>query len=87
MEAEERMLRQLQALKKLAELPLIKRVGARICQDRNEFIFVGFVERIAEEKIQIRVARAQLASSPGFGPGGFSPHIIWDYPYNWYLCE
>jgi hypothetical protein len=69
-------------------LPLVRKIGARICQERNQgIIYIGYVEAIAEEKVQIRVADAQLKGNPAMRPGGFSPTIIWESPMQWDLCE
>lgn len=69
-------------------LPLVKKIGARICQELGGGVInVGFVESIAEEKIQIRISKAYFKSNPNVSPGGFSQSIIWDSPMNWDLCE
>ena len=68
-------------------LPLIRKIGTKICKTQNEFIYIGFVENITDDKIQIRVADAVLAINHSVRPGGFSPSIIWDNPLNWDLCE
>jgi hypothetical protein len=66
-------------------------IGARICVDRALDIgvvtYVGYVENVAAEKVQIRVNQAFFRSSPSLSPGGFQPMIVWDYPDDWRLCE
>ena len=69
-------------------LPLIRKIGARVCQNQsNGFVYVGYVEAVTDDKVQIRIADAQLAGSSGVRPGGFSPSIVWDSPMRWDLCE
>lgn len=69
-------------------LPLIRKIGARICQSRGDgFVYVGYVEGLADEKVQIRVAEAHVSWNPNMHPGNFSPSIIWDSPMQWNLCE
>jgi len=70
---------------------LMKNIGTRICQNdrssRIDLTYIGFVERVEDSKIQIRIVQAQIGKMPGMQPGGFQPSIIWDYPDNWYVCE
>ncbi len=78
--------------RKRNNLPLVRKVGARICQEQDQergqvVIYVGYVEALAEEKVQIRVSGAHYKNMPTARPGGFSPSIIWDSPMNWDLCE
>jgi hypothetical protein len=69
-------------------LPLVRKIGARICQERVPgIIYIGYVEAVADEKVQIRIADAQFRGNPAVHPGGFSPTIIWDSPMQWDLCE
>ena len=79
-------------------LSLVKKIGARICQERsvtnrgytNQFIYIGFVEAISEDKVQIRISDAYLKAlktSQSSRPEGFTSSIIWDSPMNWDLCE
>ncbi len=72
-------------------LPRMRKIGARICREESGRLgpvrYVGYVENLADEKIQIRVAQAHLAKAPSVAPGGFQPSVIWDYPANWVLCE
>jgi len=78
--------RQLDRIKQ-AELQQKRTIGTRICKEQNKIIFSGYVERVAENKLQIRVAHAHYARHPKLQPGGFKPEIIWDYPENWSICE
>ena len=74
--------------KRRDNLPLVRKIGARICQNiRGGFIQVGYVEGLAEEKVQIRISEAHMINNPNIRPGGFVPSIIWDRPLNWDLCE
>ena len=80
---------------KLKNLPLIRKIGAQICQhgtvrmgyEQVKVVSVGYVEGITDDKVQIRISRAYFESNPSVSPGGFSPSIIWDYPMNWDLCQ
>ncbi len=69
----------------------MRRIGAKVCQNVSTQISqvtrIGYVERLAESKAQIRVAHAHLRGAPNLTPGGFQPQIIWDRLSNWYLCE
>lgn len=69
----------------------MRHIGAKICQDAStrigNIIRIGYVERLAESKAQIRVAHAHLRGAPTLSPGGFRPEIIWDHLSKWYLCE
>jgi hypothetical protein len=69
----------------------MRHIGAKICQDAftriGNIIRIGYVERLAESKAQIRVAHAHLRGAPTLSPGGFRPEIIWDHLSKWYLCE
>lgn len=89
-------------------LSKVNKIGARICQDRSakagsrynlNYVYVGFVEALAEDKVQIRVTDAiakasvpnpyasGITSSKSTRPDDFSPAVIWDSPLNWDLCE
>lgn len=70
-----------------SNLPLVRKVGTRICQDHGEVMYVGYVEGLADEKVQIRISDAYFKKMPSAHPGGFSPTIVWDSPLNWDLCE
>jgi arsenate reductase-like glutaredoxin family protein len=78
---------------KLKKLPLVRKIGAQICQRREvqyehmKALYVGNVEGITDDKIQIRISRAYFESNPSVSLGGFSQSIIWDSPMNWDLCE
>ena len=70
------------------DLPRMRKIGARICRQRGTgIVYVGYVEAITDDKVQIRVADAFPAGHPGVRVGGFSPSIIWDSPMEWDLCE
>lgn len=73
--------------KRKQNLPFVKRLGTRICQVRGEFLHVGFVEGITEDKIQIRVVEALINSNRSMRLSNFTPTIIWDSPLEWDLCE
>ena len=70
------------------EMKLKRQIGTRICkrgQQRNTFI--GYVERVVESKIQIRVSDSRSTKHSYIQSPGFKPSIIWDKPENWYVCE
>lgn len=68
-------------------LPLVRKIGAKICLVKGEYLYVGYVESFTDEKIQIRVADAVLNQNRSYRNASFSPTIIWDSPLNWDLCE
>ncbi len=67
--------------------PLVRKLGAHICKEQGGFVYAGYVEQVAEEKVQIRVASAFVKQNRYVSPAGFQPSIIWDSPLNWDLCE
>ncbi|WP_299874502.1 hypothetical protein [uncultured Cocleimonas sp.] len=69
------------------ELPYKKKIGAKICTVRDNINYIGYVERIAEEKVQIRISHAHVVNYPSMSPGGFKPSIIWANVSIWNLCE
>lgn len=70
------------------DLPRIRKVGTKVCKDSgNGYEATGFVEGVAEEKIQIRITDQYLKRARNVRPGGFTPSIIWDWPLNWDVCE
>lgn len=86
------MLAQLEHQRKLSELPMIRKIGAKICQRKAQsqlgpIAYIGYVERTADEKVQIRVSHAYYERHPNLSPGDFSPSIIWDNPMNWEICR
>lgn len=68
----------------------LRTVGTRICKeqpgDMGTLVYIGYVEGVAPEKIQIRVSNA-IYKGTSLSPGGFRESIIWDYPNTWYRCE
>lgn len=64
----------------------VKAVGDQICRKSSWWIDIGFVERVENGKLQIRIVRAQSPNNPSMVPGGFRETIIWDVPENWYRC-
>lgn len=78
------------AKQKAIQNDILKReIGTKICREQNSVYFLGFVEAISpnSNKIQIRVANASYKPDFMWTIGGFSPHIIWDDPGNWQVCE
>jgi hypothetical protein len=77
---------------KRRNLPYIRKVGARICKDdKKGHTFIGYVENMTDEKIQIRISDAlwntQGKVNENSHVSGFTPSIIWDNPMNWTSCE
>lgn len=66
-------------------------IGTRICKDApsqyGTIIYVGYVEGLAPEKVQIRVTNAVYKNAPSLSPGGFRENILWDHPSTWNICE
>ena len=81
--------------KRVHDVPKMRQIGTRLCRDHSDkqlestIRFVGFTEGVSPDngKIQIRVVEAQVINAPNLRPGGFQPHITWDDPMNWELCE
>ncbi len=69
------------------QLPQLRKVGTKICQLHGQILYIGFVESITDEKIQIREVDAVLNEHRNAHLGSFTPTIIWDSPLNWDLCE
>jgi hypothetical protein len=75
----------LRAERNAREMPMKKTIGTRICKMQNGWEHRGFVEKVAGEKIQIRISDIHMGSSR---PGNFKQdQIIWDSPNNWNVCE
>jgi hypothetical protein len=64
-----------------------RKIGARLCRQEGLSTVIGYVEALADEKVQIRISESYLTKSPGYQAGDFQQRIIWDYPDNWLLCE
>lgn len=68
-------------------VPLVRKIGARVCQERERgMIYVGYVEGLAEEKVQIRYSESHAKGST-YQANGFQPTIVWDSPMNVDICE
>lgn len=66
----------------------IRKIGTQVCQEFGRgMIYIGYVERIAEGEIQIRISDAHLKGDPTIHLRGFLPKIIWDSPMQWDLCR
>lgn len=68
-------------------LHLVRKPGAKICRVQSEFLYIGFVEDVTEDKVQIRVAEQRIDADRSLVATNFKPAIIWDSPLNWELCE
>ncbi|MBS7690728.1 hypothetical protein I0E98_10635 [Pseudomonas lalucatii] len=88
--AQEDMRRQHQLLASQQKARM-RAIGTRVCVDRATQIgvvtYVGYVENVAVEKVQIRVSQAFFKMAPTLAPGGFQPSIIWDNLSDWRMCE
>lgn len=69
------------------ELPFKQQTGAKICKNVNGVSYIGYVERVASPKVQIRISQARMVGSSYLSPAGFKPSIIWDYASAWTLCN
>lgn len=69
------------------ERPLIRKIGSKICKVRGSINYIGYVERIAGDRVQIRISHAHFVNSYSSSPGSFKEHIIWDNPNNWHICK
>ncbi len=62
--------------------------GAKVCKFFDEGGEFGYVEDSANEKIKINIVHAgPNMNNTAITFGGFTPHVTWDYPDNWSLCE
>jgi len=65
--------------------------GTQVCRLPMAYggrvIEMGWVEGSSEYKIQVRIAQAFFVQAPELSPGGFTPSVIWDSPYNWKRCN
>jgi hypothetical protein len=70
----------------MAQLPLMKKRGARVCASQQGTTFVAFVEDWSDERLKLLITDAYRATAPSIrvAPGG--PTLIWDEPTNWRLC-
>lgn len=71
---------------KQGRLPLVRTLGAKICRSESGVTYVGYVDAVTDDKIRILVNQAQIGQT-GVRPGGFQPHVLWDYPINWDICS
>lgn len=65
----------------------VRKIGARVCKSVANVSYVGFVEGMSNEKIQIRVSDAYILGAPNARPSDFSPSIIWENHLAWEACE
>ena len=73
--------------RRTALLPQMRKIGAKVCKNQDGNTYVGYVENISDEKLQIRVNNAYVTRVPAYSPANFKPEIIWDYPMMWDLCN
>lgn len=70
---------------------LKKQVGTRVCKDAyggtSYITYVGYIEKVADPKIQIRISDALIRGKQVLRPDGFQSSVVWDFPLNWYVCE
>lgn len=60
--------------------------GSKICKVEGNYVYVGFVNDISGDNIQIAVQNIHLKGAPNIRPGGFKPHVTWGAPKDWYIC-
>jgi hypothetical protein len=72
-----------------AMLPKKREIGARLCQLRGSYRYMGFTEAVSPDnaKVQIRVSGAVSVDPDVPQPRSFTEHIVWDDPNRWSLCE
>lgn len=67
---------------------LIRKIGAQVCQEFGHgMIYVGYIERVANEKVKIRISDAHLKGDSTIHLRGFTSSIIWDSPMKWDICR
>lgn len=76
-----------EADRRAALLPAMRQRGTRVCHAEGGNTWVGFVEDSTDAKLQIRVVSAFNTRVPQYQVGGFQPHIVWDVPSRWDLCD
>jgi len=79
--------RVLDADRRAAMVPRMRERGTRVCRVEGFTTTVGFVEDSTETKLQIRVVTAYRTGAPNLQLGGFQPHVTWDVPARWELCD
>jgi hypothetical protein len=67
-------------------LPLKRTIGTRVCRDEAGWRSVGFVEAVADQKVQIRIVDVRSVKNPSMAPGAWIP-IVWAHPIDWTVCE
>ncbi|MBK6726352.1 MAG: hypothetical protein IPG63_03685 [Xanthomonadales bacterium] len=73
-----------------AELaPLKRRIGTKLCRDRESMTFIGYTEAVSPDldRIQIRVVAQTFGPPKHYPVRDYRPEIIWDAPINWRLCD
>jgi hypothetical protein len=85
--SEREMHRAIEAERRAALLPRMRMRGTRVCHLEGGNTWMGFVEDSTEDKLQIRVVAAYRTGLPQINIGGFQPHVTWDVPARWQLCE
>lgn len=79
---------QADAAQAVAEQPMVRTIGSKICRIENRWLYTGYVEQVVGEKIQIRIDNVSTVKDSGLHPGNFSgQYIIWDSPERWRLCH
>lgn len=79
--------RALEVDRRAAMMPRMRERGSRVCRVEGVTTAVGFVEDSTETKLQIRVVNAYRTGFPNLQLSGFQPHITWDVPARWELCD
>jgi len=79
--------RALEVDRRAATMPRMRERGSRVCRVEGVTTMVGFVEDSTETKLQIRMVNAYRTGFPNLQLGGFQPHITWDVPARWELCD
>lgn len=72
-----------------AMLPRKREIGAKLCQLRGSYRYIGFTEAVSPDNdtVQIRVSGAVSVDADVPQPRTFTEHTVWDDPNRWTLCE
>jgi len=67
---------------------MIRKVGARVCKEGGgDIVYTGYVEKITDDNLQVRIAEAHFRGNPSLHPGGFTATIVWESSMQWGLCR
>lgn len=68
--------------------PMVRKVGAHVYQEAGrDIIYSGYVEKVANDQLQIRIAEAHFKGSPSLRPSRFTAKTVWEPALQWDLCK